>query len=79
MLQFILTYSPGLRLSLRNFFVIASPGYPDPHVLVLTASGQFLLSGKIQSFKTLSLATLAQMDAADTQLNSKKKAQCLEI
>ncbi len=57
----------------------ASPGYPDPHVLVLTASGQFLLSGKTQSFKTLSLATLAQMDAADTQLNCKKNYRCFEI
>ena len=52
------------KLSRRNFLVTASPGYPEPHSLVISKPSCF--STNIQSRKHLSLATLAQMDAADT-------------
>ena len=52
------------KLSQRNFFVTASPGYPEPHALVISKPSCF--STKVQSRKHLSRATLAQMDAADT-------------
>ena len=47
----------GSMLSRKNFLVTASPGYPDPHSDVISRSSLFLHSGKVHSFKHLSLAT----------------------
>lgn len=58
----------GFKLSLRNFFVTASPGYPEPHELSVSTIEADLFSGNTQSFRTLSRETLAQMEAAETHL-----------